>query len=239
MPRVLVAHPSRIVTRRLTAALRTRRHEVCSTNAMARAIPDLTAFGPDLAVVGHAQAEETLSWCAELRDVSKTPVIALADLSYAGAFAALGVSQVLPVDVLRRPLSRAIRVVLAELRNRRQFRLHPTFRIGTDAYGSLVGLVQVRGRVRLLTRTEQAIFRLLMERQGEVVRYDLLAKAAWPKELTFAVPRARLRVHVHNIRERLAELGPGGPTIELSLLNGYRLVWPEPDAAHETFARAA
>jgi DNA-binding response OmpR family regulator len=239
MPRVLVAHPSRIVTRRLTAALRARRHEVSATNMMARAIPELTAFRPDIAIVGHDRPEETLSWCAELRDVNNTPVIALADRSCAGAFAALGIAQLLPVDVLRRPLSRAIHAVLREQRNRRQLRLHPTFRVGADAYGSLVGLVQVRGRMRLLTRTERAIFRLLMERQGEVVRYDLLAKAAWSQELTSDVPRARLRVHVHNIRQRLAELGPGGPTIELSLLNGYRLVWPAPDAVGETGARAA
>ena len=200
---------------------------------MPRALGLVASFRPDLIVIGHAQVTDTIAWLTELRDVYRTPVVAIAQPSAAGALASAGVSQVVPPRVLRRPLARAVRHALHELEAKRRLRLSPTFFVGTDAFGSLIGLVQFRGRMRLLTQTERRIFRALMEARGSVVRYDQLAKAAWPTEATFQVPRARVRVHVHNIRNILAEFGEHGPRIELSLLNGYRLVWPEFDQPRE------
>ena len=67
------------------------------------------------------------------------------------------------------------------------------------------GSLKLGEREQILTKNEMIIFRLLLDRQGEIVTRDMLMTALWDNE-EFVNDNA-LSVNISRLRGKLAELG--------------------------------
>ncbi len=84
---------------------------------------------------------------------------------------------------------------------------------------SMTGRRQLRKIIRA-TR----LLRCLYRRHDDVVRHHHLIAAGWPHRHASMVGRTHARLHIHNLRRKLDELGPDAPTIDVLPFSGYRLV---------------
>jgi DNA-binding winged helix-turn-helix (wHTH) protein len=93
------------------------------------------------------------------------------------------------------------------------------FHIGSLQFDPDSGEIQVGDQLRRLAPQPAAVFRLLLERQGEMVPRGDFTAAIWPGE-EFGVSE-RLTYCLHQLRRTLAELGMPG-VIETVPRRGYR-----------------
>lgn len=82
------------------------------------------------------------------------------------------------------------------------------------------GNIKLGGREQILTKNEMIIFRLMLDRQGEIVTRDMLMTALWDND-EFVNDNA-LSVNISRLRGKLAELG-FDDAIETRKKQGYVL----------------
>ncbi len=233
MSTILVVHPNAATVRRITRACTDWGHAVVPITEVTRALRLALERAPDLVIIGHLLSMDTADFCRELKEVVRTKVVALTDDAAAHpALVSAGASRVTAPRCGRRELKRAVRWALHEAVFDRRMHLSPTIRLGPFTYITLCGVGFVDGRGLCLTRIENALLKAMARRPGEVVLHHELTKAAWPRTACRHVPRRRMQLHIHNLRRKLAEYGPNAPTIELSCLNGYRLIPKGPVVVH-------
>jgi len=88
------------------------------------------------------------------------------------------------------------------------------------------------GQILDLRPLEFDLLLYLVAREGRVVKADDLCAALWPTE---AAPRARLTVHLHNLRLALQRTGP--PLVH-SVPGGYLLAPAPPPSARRVRHKA-
>jgi DNA-binding response OmpR family regulator len=222
---VLVAHPDSVTVRRIARACSDWGYRTTPLGDPSHVVREAVARAPDLVIVGHDLPSDTAACSRELLEIVRTKVIALAyPIACRERLVAAGVSAVVAPRTGRMTLRRAVRQALHEAALGRQLHLTPTVRLGGFTHIALARVAFADGRGLCLTRIENALLQALTARPGEVVLHHILTKAAWPRKACHQVRRKLMQYHIHNLRRKLARYGPDAPTIELSCLNGYRLI---------------
>lgn len=226
MASIVVAHPDPEVVDGVVRATRAWRLETWSTTDTTCVLSLALRRAPEVVILGHHLPHDTAAAVRELRHHARSRVVALAPaaFSYTGLVAA-GVERVVSPWASRVDLRRAVKWALALAEVDRGCQAQPTLRLGPVATASIAqaGFSDGRGGLSL-TRIEASLLKALAARPGEVVTHAELIQAAWPRVPSHAVPRARLQVHVHNLRRKLHQVGRDAPAIERSFVTGYRLV---------------
>lgn len=145
-------------------------------------------------------------WCAELRKVSKVPVLFISsasdDLNIVMAVNMGG------DDFLAKPFDLSVlsAKIRALLRRAYDFAgASPLLEHAGAVLNTADGIMTYQGRQASLTRNEHRILQLLLENKGAVVSRDAMMTRLW--ESDSYVDENTLTVNVTRLRRKLAELG--------------------------------
>ncbi len=222
--RILVAEDNQFTLDIVSRALRKEGYEVVRAMTGQEALDIINRHGlPHLALVDiHMPVMDGLTFCKEVHQFTDLPIIILTAID----------DEDVIVDSIDRYAEDYIvkpfkpRELVARVR--RVLR-----RIGNFAY-TLAPIVHIDDRLQIdfphrialindeeaiLTPTETKILYILMRNAGRIVTTDFLLRRIWPLD---EVHENRLRVHIHNLRNKVEE-NPSSPQYILSERGtGYR-----------------
>ncbi len=150
---------------------------------------------------------EGLKLCQELYDAAGLPIITLSGHSDT-AEAAVEALQYAD-DFIRRPFSPVeatvrVRRILSRIDNF-AYASGPEIRIHDNLSLDQVNRqIKLRGEVRKLTPTENALLSVLLTHRGKIVDADTLIERVWRLDPTIK-DRNALRVHIHRLRNKIED----------------------------------
>ena len=189
---------------------------------------DFTAFDPHLVLMDVAlPCFNGFYWCAEIRKVSKVPVIFLSSASdNMNIVMAMNMGG---DDFIAKPFDGGVLMAKVQAMLRRAYDFAPPAPVLEHrgaAFRPDSGELTVAGHPLRLTRNEQRILLCLMENKGRIVSRETLMERLW--ETDSFVDENTLTVNVNRLRKKLDGAGLPG-FIETRFGQGYTLCSEEND----------
>ena len=186
-------------------------YEVCRTEEFENVMDEFLRFEPHLVLMDVSLPFfDGYHWCAEIRKVSKVPVLFL---SAAGEN--LNIVMALSMgadDFITKPFELSVAVAKVEALLRRTYSFGAQAGAALAVGGAVLDLksacLHYEGKKLELTKNEFRILQILFEHKGEIVTRDTLISALWGQDAF--LDDNTLTVNVARLRSHLEEIGLGG-----------------------------